>query len=89
MRHLFFYFSSFEVPYFEDPTVAYMFSQWQTWGYHWQDSGAHGPEPYMMEYQFGFKLPLHLESIGFEQVEVVPYSFFEIIFLATKPHATI
>ena len=65
--------------------IAESYSLFNTWGYKWDSDSNHGPEPYMTEYEMNFKLPEYYGEIGLQDVEVIPYSFFESIFLATKP----
>lgn len=77
--------NGFEVPYFEDPLLAEAYSLLNTWGYSWDADGNHGPEPFMHEYELNAKLPEYLNLVGLQEVEIVPYSLFESIFLAKKP----
>ena len=56
-----------------------------TWGHAWDEDGPKGPEPYVFEYEFKTRLPSYLERVGFENVEIIPYTWFESIFLANKP----
>eukprot|EP00095_Tigriopus_kingsejongensis_P004512 maker-scaffold427_size174323-snap-gene-0.44 protein:Tk04512 transcript:maker-scaffold427_size174323-snap-gene-0.44-mRNA-1 annotation:"hypothetical protein BRAFLDRAFT_126511" len=77
--------NGFEVPYFANPTMAEIYALINTWGFQWDEDGPHGPEPYIHEYEFNTQLPVYLNELGFLDVEIIPYTFFESIFLATKP----
>ena len=43
-----------------------------------------GPEPYMEEYELGFRISDALANVGFKDISQQDYSYFESIFLATK-----
>ena len=77
----------FEVPYVENRILAGIYSLTNTWGHPWDEDGPKGPEPYIAEYQFKTRLPNYLERVGFENIEIIPYTFFESVFLANKPAA--
>jgi len=76
--------NGFEVPFVENVAARWAYTEWNTWGHHWQDSGVHGPEPYIEEYEFGTMLTHSLENVGFHNVQFIDYSYFEGIFLAQK-----
>jgi len=76
--------NGFEVPFVEPIAERWIYTVGNTWGHNWQDAGAHGPEPYMEEYQFGTMLTDTLASVGFTSVESIDYSYFESIFQAEK-----
>ncbi len=76
--------NGFEVPYFESAPVRDYVVEMNTWGYDWEVQGNQGPEPYTGEYEYGTVLPEALERAGFVGVDVIPYSFFESVFLAYK-----
>ena len=42
------------VPYLEEDIMREIMIQTQTWGYHWNNTGPHGPEPYNEEYLVKF-----------------------------------
>ena len=67
--------------------LAAIYSLTNTWGHPWDEDGPKGPEPYVFEYEFHTRLPNYLERVGFENVEIVSYTWFESIFLANKPLA--
>lgn len=77
--------NGFEVPYVEDLALRLAYVEFNTWGHAWDDEGEKGPEPYMMEYEFGAELSVSLENAGFQNIEQIEYSYFESIFLANKP----
>jgi hypothetical protein len=61
------------------------YTEFNTWGHDaWDAPGEKGPEPYMFEYEFGAQLTHALDAAGFENIEVVEYSYFESIFTAVK-----
>jgi len=76
--------NGFEVPFVENVAARWAYTEWNTWGHKWQDSGVHGPEPYIEEYEFGTMLTHSLENVGFHNVQFIDYSYFEGIFLAQK-----
>jgi len=76
--------NGFEVPFVKPVAERWTYVEFNTWGHHWQDAGAQGPEPYMEEYEFGTMLTDTLESVGFSNVEYTGYSYFEGIFQAWK-----
>jgi ubiquinone/menaquinone biosynthesis C-methylase UbiE len=76
--------NGFEVPFFKNEAERWGYVEFNTWGHSWEDSGHHGPEPYMEEYEFGVMLPSALSNMGFQSIEMIEYSFFESIFLAQK-----
>ncbi len=76
--------NGFEVPYEEDPLMRAITTEFNTWGYVWDQEGPKGPEPYMHEYEYSTELTPSLEAMGFASFEVIDYSYFESVFLATK-----
>ena len=76
--------NGFEVPFVENEAERWAYTVGNTWGHAWEAEGAHGPEPYMEEYQFGTMLTEALSAVGFQEIEVIDYSYFENVFLATK-----
>ena len=51
------------VPYLEEDIMREIMIQTQTWGYHWNNTGPHGPEPYNEEYLAKFsKIFYHNEQ---------------------------
>ena len=76
--------NGFEIPFIESEVNREVYSIFNTWGHHWEDGGAQGPEPYMHEYLFGTLLTETLSQLGFSDIDFVPYSYFEGIFTATK-----
>ncbi|CAH1801803.1 unnamed protein product [Owenia fusiformis] len=76
--------SGFEVPFHDDPVEQVVNVASQTWGYRWNTTGPHGPEPYMREYEEKTELPKMIESVGFVKLKHVPYTYFEAFYLAEK-----
>jgi len=76
--------NGFEVPYWENDLERFAYIEFNTWGHHWETEGPKGPEPYIEEYENGAQLPISLAEEGFKNIEVIDYSYFESIFLATK-----
>ena len=68
--------NGFEVPFVENEVERWAYTVGNTWGHDWQDPGAHGPEPYMEEYQFGTMLTEALSAVGFQGIKVIDYSVF-------------
>ena len=77
--------NGFEVPFVENEVERWTYVEFNTWGHDWETAGPKGPEPFMMEYEFGTMLTDALVSEGFQGVEYIDYSYFEGIFLAEKP----
>jgi len=76
--------NGFEVPFVENVAERWTYTEFNTWGHHWQDEGPKGPEPYIEEYEFGTMLTQALANVGFNNVEYLDYSYFEGIFIAEK-----
>lgn len=76
--------NGFEVPFIEDLAMRLAYVEFNTWGHSWDAEGEKGPEPYMMEYEFGAELTHALISTGFQNITQIDYSYFESIFLAVK-----
>merc|ERR1719180_224564 len=76
--------NGFEVPFVDNLAAREAYVLFNTWGHSWEEQGAHGPEPYMEEYEFGVQLTNALATAGFNSIEFIDYSYFEGIFLATK-----
>ena len=76
--------NGFEVPYWENDLERFAYIEFNTWGHKWDTEGPKGPEPYIEEYENGAQLPITLALEGFTNIEVIDYSYFESIFLATK-----
>ena len=77
--------TGFEVPFPDSLIERELMVSSNTWGYSWQDSdGPQGPEPYTGEYEFGTLLTESLVAAGFTDVDQIPYSYFDSLFVATK-----
>ena len=77
--------NGFEVPYKRNSYVRDYFVHTNTWDLDWHVQGDQGPEPYIGEFEYGTQLPIYLEEVGFRNVQEEEYSYFESVFLATKP----
>jgi len=76
--------NGFEVPYPDNVVERFALVEFNTWGHVWDAPGEKGPEPYMMEYEFGTMITQALDAVGFKDLEIVEYSYFESVFIATK-----
>ncbi|CAH1801725.1 unnamed protein product [Owenia fusiformis] len=77
--------SGFEVPYVVDPVERPIFVETQTWGYKWNTTGPHGPEPFVGEFELGTKLPQMIKSVGFINMIDQSYTEFDHFYIAEKP----
>ncbi|XP_071495219.1 uncharacterized protein [Diadema antillarum] len=77
--------SGFDVWYWTNPTWREYNVERNTWGYHWNETGLHGPEPYMEEYQEGLVLPDAITEAGFIDSTVTRYTNSDGVYLAYKP----
>lgn len=77
--------NGFDVPFKANLEHRRMFTDWSTFGNNdWENDGPKGPEPYMFEYEFGTNLTQSLIDMGFKDVNVVNYAYFDSIFVGTK-----
>jgi len=76
--------NGFEVPYPDTELGRIVMTEFNTWGHKWDEEGPKGPEPYMEEYELGFRISDALANVGFKDISQQDYSYFESIFLATK-----
>jgi ubiquinone/menaquinone biosynthesis C-methylase UbiE len=76
--------NGFEVPYPGNTAERLAYVEFNTWGHVWDAPGEKGPEPYMMEYEFGTVITQALDNVGYKDIEIVEYSYFESVFTATK-----
>lgn len=76
--------NGFEVPYPENIVERFALVEFNTWGHVWDAPGEKGPEPYMMEYEFGTMITQALDAVGYKDIEIIEYSYFESVFIATK-----
>ena len=77
--------NGFEVPFVENEAERLTLVEFNTWGHAWNTTGEKGPEPYMMEYEFGVELIHALDNVGFQNITQIGYSYFDSLFLAQKP----
>ncbi|CAL4139168.1 unnamed protein product [Meganyctiphanes norvegica] len=76
--------NGFEVPFPPEEVERSLLTEWNTWGYNWEDVGPKGPEPYMKEYEFGCNITYSLHDAGFQNISTIGYSFFDWVYLGEK-----
>lgn len=75
---------SFSVPFVENIITRKAMILSQTWGYHWNTTGSHGPEPYTREFQDGTQIPNMIRNVGFKRLVTYDNSIFDAVYVAEK-----